>query len=78
MIFDEGGVYFKNEGEDKVINPHVENLILNNNDESLQPYKVKSRILPITSSPLNFFTPTISKVDTRITPPSSPARKQEV
>ena len=37
MIFDEGEAYFKNEGEVKEMNPHIEGLIFDNNDESLQP-----------------------------------------
>ena len=35
VIFDEGEAYFKNEGEVKVMNPHIEGLIFYNNDESL-------------------------------------------
>ena len=32
VIFDEGGVYHKNEGEDKELTPHIENLDFDNND----------------------------------------------
>ena len=35
VIFTEGEAYFKNEGEVKVMNPHIEGLIFYNNDESL-------------------------------------------
>jgi hypothetical protein len=42
VIFDEGGVYLKNEGEDKVITPHIENLIFDNNDQSLHPSIVRN------------------------------------
>ena len=37
VIFDEGEVYFKNKGEVKVMNPHIEGIIFYNNDESLHP-----------------------------------------
>ena len=41
MIFDEGGDYLKNEGEDKGITPHIENLIFDNNDYArYQIYKI--------------------------------------
>ena len=36
-MFDEGEAYFKNEGEVKVMNPHIEGLFFYNNDESLHP-----------------------------------------
>jgi hypothetical protein len=78
VIFDEGGVYQKNEGEDKELTPHIENLIFDNNDQSLQPSVVRNAGSPSRSSPSNSSSSspsTGSQVDTQTTPPSSPPRK---
>jgi len=78
VIFDEGAVSQKNEGEDKELTPHIENLIFDNNDQSLQPSVVTnagspSRIFPSNSSSSSS---SGSHVDTQTTPPSSPPRKK--
>jgi hypothetical protein len=78
VIFDEGGVYLKNEGEDKVITPHIENLIFDNNDQSLHPSTVRNAGSPSRSSPSKASSSSLitrSHVDTQATPPSSPPRK---
>ena len=61
MIFDEGEDYFKNEGEVKMMNPHIEGLIFYNNDESLHPSTTRYMGSPSQSSPLRAYTysPTI-------------------
>jgi len=79
VIFDEGGIYIKNEGEVIVISPHTRNLIYDNNDKYLKPSIVRnvrspSKISPSKESPSYLIT--IYQVDTQVTPPSSPPRKE--
>ena len=67
-----------NEEENKVISPHIENLIFDNNDQSLQPSTVRNALSPSRSSLSKASTSSlikISQVDTQTTPPSSPPRK---
>jgi hypothetical protein len=78
VIFDEGGFYHKNEGKDKELTPHIENLIFENNDQSLHPSFVRNAGSPSRNSPSNSYSyspSTRSHVDTQTTPPSSPPRK---
>jgi len=55
VIFDGGGVYFKNEGQVKGMNPHIEGLIFYNNDESLQPSTTRYMGSPSWSYPLRVY-----------------------
>ena len=78
VIFDEGEVYFKNEGEVKVMTPHIEGSIFYNNDDSLQPSTEIYMGSPLRSSPLRVSSssPTIiTHVDSQAISPFSPARK---
>jgi hypothetical protein len=67
VIFDEEGVYHKNEGEDKVITPHIENSIFDNDDQSMHSSTIRSTDSPswISPSKASSYTPsTRSQVDT--------------
>ena len=78
VIFNEGEAYFKNEGEVKVMNPHIEGLICDNNDDSLHPSTTRYMGSPSQSSPLRAFTssPTIrTHVESQAISPFSPLRK---
>ena len=78
MIFNEGEAYLKNEGEVKVMNPHIEGLIFYNNGESLQPSIARYMGSPSRSSPLRVSSssPTIrTHVESQAISPFSPLRK---
>jgi hypothetical protein len=77
VIFDEGGVYFKDESKGNLVTPYIENLIPDDNDSSKYPSTMtisgsSTRGSPslVPSSPS-----TSSPVDTQAESPTSPPRK---